>query len=352
METMSYEYERVDTPAGGLRLHLNENTAGCSPRVAAALRGVTREQAAFYPDYSAATAACATHFGVPPSRVLLTNGLDEGILAAAIASLCGAGAGVDPETIVITPAFDMYAACADAAGGRVVEVPSGPEFAFPTGAVLRAIGPRTRLVFVTTPNNPSGREVPREAILAVAQAAPHALVFVDEAYADFSQSTLLGAPEIEPLDHVVVGRTFAKAHGLAALRVGAVLGAPGRLARIRRAVPPYSLNVFAAVGLCAALEDRGYYQWYLREVGASKALLGSALERLGVKYWPSAANFILARFGEDAARIARELAARGVHVRDRSGDPACAGCLRITTGVVAHTRACIAALEEVLCAAR
>jgi histidinol-phosphate aminotransferase len=349
---MTYEYERVTTPGQGLRLHLNENTAGCSPRVVAALQGVTREQAAFYPDYEEAIAACAAHFGVTSSEVLLTNGLDEGILAASISALRGRSAGGSPEAIVVTPAFDMYAACADVAGGRVVEVPAGPNLEFPVDRVLAAIGPETRLIFVTNPGNPSGLVVRREAILDIAAAAPQALVFVDEAYADFSGTTLIGAPELNALTHLVIGRTFAKAHGLAAIRVGAVVGHEGTLDRIRRAVPPYSVNVFAAVALRTALSDREYYDWYLEQVAVSKAVLTEALDRLGVKYWPSAANFVLAGFGARATGIARGLADRGVHVRDRSRDPGCRGCLRITTGVVDHTRLCISALEEILCAAQ
>src|SRR5687768_14866768 len=120
---MSYEYERVATPASGLRLHLNENTAGCSPRVIDVLRGLTREQAAFYPDYDGAIAAVASRLNVAADQVLLTNGLDEGILAVSVAALRGSAADDPFEAVVVVPAFDMYAACADAAGGRVVGIP-------------------------------------------------------------------------------------------------------------------------------------------------------------------------------------------------------------------------------------
>ena len=100
-----------------------------------------------------------------------------------------------------------------------------------------------------------------------------------------------------------------------------------------------------------ALDDREHYEWYLDQVRVSKALLYGAFERLGVRHWPSEANFVLADFGDAAQRVVEGLAARHVFVRDRSRDPACRGCVRITAGVVEHTTACIAALEEVLCAA-
>lgn len=349
---MSYEYERVATPAGGLRLHLNENTAGCSPRVIEVLRSFTREQAACYPDYEAAIGAAAAWLNVEPARLLLINGLDEGILAVSVAALRGSPA-VNPfEAIVVVPAFDMYAACSDVAGGRVVEVPLGDNFVFPLQAVLEAIGGRTRLIFLTNPNNPTGQPIPAGAVETIAAAAPQATVLLDEAYADFCGETFLAPGAFERFPNVIVGRTFAKACGLAGLRVGALVGAPERLAPLRRVVPPYSLNACAAAALPIALDDREYFESYLRQVEESKRLLYAAFDRLGVRYWRSAANFVLACFGDDCASTVRALAERRIYVRDRSRDAGCRGCVRITAGVTEHTRAAIAAIEEVVCGAR
>jgi histidinol-phosphate aminotransferase len=348
---MSYEYERVAPSGTALRLHLNENTAGCSPNVLAALGRLTRHDIATYPDYDAVVAACAARLGIAPERVLLTNGLDDGILAAAVSALKHSPIHEPFEAIVVVPAFDMYAACADAAGGRVVEVPLGDDFAFPIREVLAAVTGRTRAIFLTNPNNPTGGLIPRQDIATIAQVASHALVFVDEAYADFSGQTLIGDDTFLALTNVVVGRTFAKAYGLAGLRAGALVGAPDRIAPLRRTVPPYTLNVAATVALPAAFADDEYYDWYLGQVDESRALLGRTLDRLGVTHWPSAANFVLARFGPDLERVIAGLAARQVVIRDRSHDPGCAGCARITTGVLEHTERCVAALEEVLCGA-
>ncbi|HEX6973901.1 MAG TPA: aminotransferase class I/II-fold pyridoxal phosphate-dependent enzyme, partial [Vicinamibacterales bacterium] len=270
---MSYEYERVATPASGRRLHLNENTAGCSPAVIAALQSLTRQDAAFYPDYDAAIEATAAHLGVTADRVLLTNGMDEGILAVSVAALRGFAAAAPAEAIVVQPAFDMYAACTDAAGGRLVFVAPEPDFSFRAERVLAAMNERTRIVWLTTPNNPTGRMIPRDEIVSIAKAAPSATIFVDEAYADFCGTTLIGDPILDELPNIVVGRTFAKAHGLAALRAGALIASPATLAPLRRVVPPYSINVATAVALPAAFGDRRYFEWYLAEVRQSKELL-------------------------------------------------------------------------------
>ena len=344
---MSYEYERV-APATGLRLHLNENTAGCSPAVVAAIRSLTARDFAIYPDYDRAIASCAARLGVDPDAVLLTNGLDEGILAAAIVAFRESTSAAPLEGIVVVPAFDMYAACTDASGGTVVEVPLGASFDFPLDAVLSASNPRTRLVWLTNPNNPTGRSIPRDAIVRIAHAASHAIVFVDEAYVDFGGRSLVNDPVLADLPHVVVGRTFAKAYGLAGIRAGAVVGDQRTIARLRRVVPPYSINACAAAALPAAFADTAHYEWYVRQAAESKGLLYGAFDRLGVEHWKSDANFVLARFPGRGSAIATALAERAVHVRDRSRDPGCEDCLRITAGVVDHTRRLLAALEEVL----
>lgn len=340
-------YSRPAEPADGLRLHLNEHTGGCSLDVLDALQRLTADDVARYPDYTRATARVAAHFGVAADRVLLTNGLDEGILVAALAWL-GSRAGVR-EAIVIEPAFELYALYAEALGARLIRVAPREDFAFPLEETLAALSPATRLVFLTNPNNPTGQLIPRPALRAVLeQAPPGALVFLDEAYADFAGESFL--PEADAYPQLLVGRTFAKAYGLAGLRLGALIGTPDTLAPLRRVIPPYSVNVGALAALDAALADTAHVRRYLAETTASKRLLYAACERLGLTYWPSAANFVLIRVGPQVRQVVAALAARGIYVRDRSEAPGCAGCFRITAGLLADTRRAVAALEELLCA--
>lgn len=366
-------YQTVPNPGAGLRLHLNENTAGCSPAVLEAIRSIDREDTAFYPDYGPITTAAEHWFGVPAGWVQLTNGLDEGLhVAAQMAARAaraaapttgdtGGGRGgsdlaasrgnrqATGQAVIVEPAFEMYAACAEAAELETVHIPPQPDFRFPTDLLMAATDADTRLVNLTDPNNPTGLPIPAGVIERIARAAPQAMVLVDEAYAEFSGRTSIG-PVLDRHRNVIVGRTFAKAHGLAALRIGALVAHPDTLAPIRRLLPPYSLNICAVRALGAALDDRAYLEWYVAQSVESRELIATFCRKYGFTFWPSEANFVLIRIGARAGDVVRALAGRRIFIRDRSEAPGCAGCIRITAGVVDHTRECLNALEDILAA--
>jgi histidinol-phosphate aminotransferase len=344
-------YQKPPELYTGLRLHQNENTGGCSPRVIEALARLQPEQVGFYPPYADATTAVAAYLGVDTDRITLVNGLDEGIMALAVACLRAAPGGPVLEAIVPEPAFEIFRFDTAVAGGALVQVMPKPDFAFPLDEVLAAITPNTRVVFLTNPNNPTGVGMPLDVIRTVARRLPpEAIVFVDEAYAEFAGVSFI--PELDQFPNVVVGRTFSKAFGLAGLRIGCLVGAPATVDPIRRAIPVYSVSVAAVVAVQAALGDLEHLNHYLAEVKASKALLYAACDRLGLKYVPSLSNFVLVGAGDRTDAVVKGAFARGIYLRDRSTEPGCAGCLRIATGMVEHTERAIAVMEEVLCAAR
>ena len=344
----------------GLRLHLNENTGGCSEKVVAAVRAFDGPALALYPDFRDAILETAAFLGVDPDRIVLTNGLDEGILLVSIAylvnrtpdALVALGAPLTttsgtPEVLVAQPAFEPYLHGAQSLGARVVSIPPAKDFAFPLDGMLRAITLNTRLVYVNNPNNPSGQPIPKDAIHRIATAAGHALVFVDEAYHDFLGENFL--QEAANYPNVLIGRTFSKAFGLAGMRVGVMIAPPDILAPIRRCMPLFNLNVVAVAALRAAIGDPSFRTWYIAQANESKALVYAACERAGLKYWKSAANFVLIDGGARARQLIDGMIAKGVFVRDRTKDPATPTCFRLTTGVVEHTRKAVDTLEA-LCA--
>ena len=270
-------YQKPPELYDGLRLHQNENTGGCSPRVLEALARLRPDQIGFYPPYAArdrrgraGISACR------PTAITLVNGLDEGIMAVAVAYLRAAIGGPLLEAIVPEPAFEIFRFDTAVAGGTLVQVMPQPDFSFPLDEVLAAITPNTRVVFLTNPNNPTGVAMPLDAIRTIARRVPPgAVVFVDEAYAEFAGVSFI--PELAAFPNVIVGRTFSKAFGLAGLRIGCLVGAPATLDPVRRAVPVYSVNIAAAVAVHAALDDLAHLNDYLRQVDRIE---GAALRRL------------------------------------------------------------------------
>jgi histidinol-phosphate aminotransferase len=324
----------------GLRLDFNESTIGCSPRVLARLRTLDAESLTRYPEREPVEAEVARFLKLDPAQVLLTNGVDE-----AIHLLCATYLEAGDEALIVVPTFAMYALFSAAAGARVIEVRAGDDFEFPFEALLARTSPRTRLIMIANPNNPTGRAVPCELLLRAAQAAPNAAILIDEAYFEFHGETVLDSSPLPP--NVFVARTFSKAYGLAGLRIGILVGAPEQMTLVRRVASPYNVNAAALAILPEALRDQEYVVRYTEEVRRNRGVLMHELEILGLTYWRSHANFVLLRVGPLHAEFVQALKSRGILVRDRSTDPGCEGCVRLTVGSDQHTQTLIAGLREV-----
>jgi histidinol-phosphate aminotransferase len=332
------EYHPPVAGRDGLRLDFNENTLACSPRVIEALRRVTATELTRYPERGSVEARVAESLGVAPAEVLLTNGVDE-----AIHVLCQAFLDPGDAMLLPVPTYTMYEVYGSAADAQINTILASDNFSFPVHAILSAIRERTRLIAIANPNSPTGTTVGRDAIVRIAEQAPQAVVLVDEAYYHFFGETVLDL--IGKIPNLVVARTFSKAYGLAGLRLGALIAAEETMQWLRRVISPYSVNQLALICLPAALEDRAYLQWYVAEVKTARAELARSLTELGLKHWPSEANFILTRIGSEHAAFVRAMRARGILTRDRSGDPGCDGLVRITVGTCEQMQQAKAAME-------
>jgi histidinol-phosphate aminotransferase len=324
-----------------LRLDFNESTIGCSPRVLARLRSLDAEALARYPEREPVEREAASFLGLDAAQVLLTNGVDE-----AIHLLCSTYLEPGDEAIIVVPTFALYAIFVQAEGASVVQVLSGENFTFPLEDLLSRLSQRTRLIAIANPNNPTGAAVASELLLQIAQAAPQAAVLVDEAYFEFHGETMLDSAH-RP-ENLFVARTFSKAYGLAGLRIGILAGDAGPMAMVRRVASPYNVNAVALAALPEALRDQEYVGHYVAEVRRGREMLERELSSLGLHYWPSRANFVLARIGDAHADFVQALRARGILVRDRNSDPRCEGCVRLTVGSVEHTQTLIGALRDVV----
>jgi histidinol-phosphate aminotransferase len=324
---------------GKLRLDFNENTIGCSPVVLRALRKITPEQLAMYPEYEKSARRLADHFGVRPTEMLLTNGVDD---ALRLLMECF----IEPgnSVLVAEPTFSMYRFFSQVAGARIISVRYDAAMKFPVAETVAELKRAPHILFIANPNNPTGTLLDQSSLARLLDAAGRTLVLVDEAYFEFSGVTVL--PWIRRRPNLIVSRTFSKAAGLAALRLGALFARSDLIAAMRRAFTPYPVNSVALTAAEAALSDPKFLRSYVKEVRESRFQLARGLERLGARVFPSGANFVLADFGSGGTRLAKRLARRGILVRDRATEFGRDGFVRITAGTVSQTRRLLNAIEE------
>lgn len=318
--------------AGKLRLDFNENTVGCAPQVIRALRReLSAEMLTRYPEYGKSREALASYFGVKPEEMLLTNGTDD-----AIKAICDAF--VDPGDVLLVPGptFPVYEFFNNVAGGAIERVRYNEKFELPVESVVAAIHKNTRWLALASPNNPTGTVISKPDLRAILEAAPHVLVLVDEAYYDYSGETVL--PWIRDYENLLVTRTFSKAFGLAALRMGFIFGNPELVELLHRAQNPFQVNSLALAAAAIAIQHEEHVKKYVAQIRANRDRVNRWLDSRGIPYVRSSANFILTRVGERAPEIAQRLRAEGILVRDWSYDPHLQGYLRFTIGSRAQTR--------------
>lgn len=328
-------------PAGIVKLASNENPLGASPRaVAAATRALA--QAELYPDggaFALRQKLAAAH-SLAPEQFVIGNGSNE------ILELLGhVFLRPGDEVVMGAPAFIVYKLVTLLFGARPVEVPLVAH-RHDLDAMARAISPRTKLVFLPSPNNPTGTANTPEEIAAFVRALPPHVVFVfDEAYAEY----LDNPPDLRPLigeGRKVIGlRTFSKIYGLASLRVGYGYASPELAGLLNRVRQPFNVNAIGQAAALAALDDADFVRQ--TRVANTRGLrqLEAAFDQRRLEWVPSVANFVLVKVG-DGARGFAELQKRGVIVRPMKpyGMPE---WLRVTVGTEAQNTRLIAALDDV-----
>ena len=331
-------------PTGGrlgkLRLDFNENTVGCSPRIIEFLKQqLSAERLAVYPDYATVRPALAEFFRVAPDQLLPTNGTDE-----AIQVLINTYVDDGDEVLLLHPSYAMYRFYAEVAGAAIREIAYRPgTLDFPLEELLTAISPSTKAVLIANPNNPTGTAVTLSGVEKILKRARKAAVLIDEAYFEFCGITALGLLAEYP--NLFVSRTFSKVYGMAAMRMGCLFSRAENVALLHKAQSPYSVNTLAALAAQEAVKDTAYVENYVTEALAARELLCVGLEKMGIDYIPSQANFVLMRAGKRAIEIRDRLREKQVLVRDRSYE--IAGCVRVTVGTREQTRRFLDALQEI-----
>ncbi|MCB2409958.1 histidinol-phosphate transaminase [Hymenobacter lucidus] len=298
-----------------------------------------------YPDphQRAVKAALAKLKGVAPEQIFLGNGSDEAI-DLLVRLTCRPAQ--EDSILILPPTYGMYEVAANLNDVRLERVPLTPEFQLSADAVKQIIASEAKLVFICSPNNPTGNLLHAEAIEQVLRNF-RGLVVVDEAYADFAAAPSW-TTRLAEFPNLVVLQTFSKAWGLAGLRLGMAFASPDIIGYLNKIKPPYNVSEATQQHALAALADAPHFEQMRQELLEGRTWLLEQLPGLPIvaQLFPSDANFLLVRFRPEATAVYDYLLGKGIVVRNRTSQPGCAGTLRLTVGTPAENEQLVAALRE------
>ena len=321
-----------------VKLDQNENPYGASLRVQEALAAYDRYHLYPDPEGQQVRERLAAYTTMPAERILLGNGADELIDLIYLLTI-DAG----DEVIIAPPTFGVYKSRAELHGAQVVEVPRRSDFGLDLPALERAVGPRTKLITLVSPNNPTGNPASHEQLVRLLRLGP--LVVVDEAYFEFAQRSAL--PLAREFDNLIILRTFSKWAGLAGLRVGYGIFPTDLMPYLWKIKPPFNVNTAALVAVEATFEDIDWLRSTIMRIKMERGRLYRQLRKLNLlKPYPSQGNYLLCEvLRGDAATVRERLAELGIMVRGYGG--ALADYLRITVGRPEDTETLLKALVAI-----
>ncbi len=339
------ELEREYGIRNAVKLASNENPLGPGSKALSAIRDWLPELGR-YPDGNgfALKGALADRFAVPPEQLTLGNGSNEVLELVARAFVLP-----ENEVVFSEHAFAVYALVTQAVGATARVIPAR-DWGHDLQAMTRAINPRTRVIFIANPNNPTGTWVPEQELEQLLQATPaNVLVVVDEAYFEYVDEPAYPntIPWVERFSNLIVTRTFSKVHGLAGLRVGFGVSHPQIADLLNRVREPFNVNSLALTAAQAALDDDGHVSQSVAMNRAGMTQLSQAFADMGLAYIPSVGNFIAVDVGRPGTEVYGQLLREGVIVRPVAnyGMP---NHLRVTVGLTEENQRFIDALSRIL----
>jgi len=325
-----------------IKLASNENPLGPSPKAIEAIHALA-QRAHFYPDGGGyyLRQAIAEKNGVGMENVILGNGSNEIIEFIGHAFLQPGD-----EIIVADHAFVVYKLMATLFGARTIEIPD-PGFIHDIDAMLAAVTPRTKQLYVANPNNPTGTMVPQAKIEELLERVPeHVMVVLDEAYYEFLDEQPDTLRHVRAGRNVVVLRTFSKIQGLANLRIGYGMASKEIIEVLQKTRQPFNANGFAQAAALAAINDQEHQDRTKQITDEGREFLQATFAEMGLQFVPSYANFVLVNVG-GGDRVFKELLTKGIIVRAMAGYKL-PDWIRVSIGTAEQNRAFVAALKEVL----
>ncbi len=334
--------ESVPVRVRAIKLASNENPLGPSSKVLAALRGIDSSAVNIYPDSTVKKlkAAISKYIGVKDDSIVIGNGSDEALELAVKVFL-----NKNEKAIIPVPTFSLYENLVKLYSGKPVYVPLGNGFKYDGKRIIKSIDKGTKIVFICSPNNPTGSVISREDLEGML--AKNVVVVLDEAYAEFAGESNVDL--VKEYENLVVLRTFSKAFGLAGLRVGYAVADETVAAYMNRVKLPFSVSNLAQVAAMVALEDRGHLEKSILLAKGNRDYLYKELSKIqGVRVFPSRANFLLVNT-PGRANVADALLERGIIVRDCGSFRGLSSeYFRVSVGTREENKLFVAALKEII----
>ncbi len=339
------EVERELRISGVIKLASNENPLGPSPKALDAVLKYSKD-ISLYPDQQCyeLNRLIAEKLNMPPENIAIGNGSDELMLLAALAYISAGD-----EVIISLNTFSTYEMVSILMDASIVRV-NLKNFTFDLPAMANAAGPKTKLIFVCNPNNPTGTMNTRKEMDEFVSKAPKGtIIVIDEAYADYVESPDFpdSLKYVKENRNVIVLRTFSKIYGMAGLRVGYAVSRPDIIKLMNIVRLPFSVNRLGQIAAIAALSDTGHIEKSRKNNVEGKAYLYKELDKLGISYLKTEANFIYIDLKRDADEFFMDMMRRGVIIRPLSsfGMP---GSIRVTIGTPEQNKKFISALSEIM----
>jgi histidinol-phosphate aminotransferase len=324
-----------------VKLDLNENLMGCSLKVVEALKKITAEDVSVYPEYDSFMEKLSSYLDVENENLILTNGADE-----ALRIIMDTYLDKNDEIIIPTPTFYLFDKYATVIGANKKQVYYNEDLSFPVEKILDEISENTKIIAIVNPNNPTGTIVEKSDIIRILEKAQSSIVLVDEAYFQFSNKSCKDL--VNRYSNLIIVQTFSKAFGLAGLRLGYVISNENIIQNLMKIVLPYQVNGISLVAGSAALDDQDFLNHYVNLVVDNRNYLQEELKNLGVKTFPSEANFIIANFGEKTDIVFDKLHDKGILVNNVSHLPLLNNCLRIAIGTKNQMETLLSEIRAVL----
>ncbi len=325
------------------KLDWNESTISPSPKALAAIQSFVSGNGGlnWYPSLgSRSLADCLSEYTqLPAENILVTAGSD-----AALQLICDTYLDTNDEVVVPVPTYNHFLVFAQSRGVRLISIQPNDPFSVDFELLESTLSNRTRLVYLVSPNNPTGTIFTAEQIERLCTDFPRTLFVVDEAYFEFAQITSINL--VTRFKNLLVTRTFSKAFGLAGLRIGYLAAHQSLIDGLSKIYNPKSVSTLSQIGAEAALSDLSYLNAYLDEVSQSKTILLDYFRSVGIDAFSTPANFLVVRLPQIEDTLSK-LSAESIYIRNRSNYPGLADCARMSVGTVEQTQSLIQQLSRI-----